>query len=156
MKKIFQIVSILIAIIFITSGCGNISVGSVTVKDFDQKLRTISDISKLKKEDAKGLEKLYNINKTELEDFVLYTSKSKDNAEEILVLKVKYLSSINEVEERIKKRINTKNKDFKEISPKEYRLIKNNLMEDRQNFVIFIVSKDKTKIEKAFNKMVKS
>lgn len=156
MKKIFQLVSILIAIIFITSGCGNISVGSTTVKDFDQKLRAISDISKLKEEDAKGLEKLYKINKTELEDFVLYTSKSEGNPEEILVLKVKYLSSINEVEERIKNRISAQSKNFEKSSPKVHELIRNNLMEDRQNFVIFIVSKDKTKIEKAFNKMVKN
>lgn len=134
MKKIFSIVGIMIVIIFITSGC--VSQGSVTVSDFDQKLKAIGDISNLKKEDAKGLEKLYGINKTELEDFVLYTSKSKDNAEEILVLKVKYLSSIGDLRYRIQKRLNVQTDKFKEGSPEEYKLIKNDLLEDRQNFIL--------------------
>lgn len=154
MKKIFSIVSILIVIILITSGC--VSQGSVTVKDFDQKLRTIGDISSLKKEDAKGLEKLYGINKTELEDFVLYTSKSKDSAEEILVLKVKYLSSISDLRYRMEKRLNVQAKKFEESSPEEYKIIKNRLMEDRQNFIIFVISKDKVKIQNQFHKMVQN
>lgn len=155
MKKIFSIFSIIIAIIFITSGCG-VSQGSVTVNDFDQKLRTICDISSLKKEDAKGLEKLYGINKTELEDFVLYTSKSEDSAEEILVLKVKYLSSIGDLRYRMEKRLNVKAKKFKESSPEEYKIIKNKMLEDRQNFIVFVISKDKAVIQKQFHKMVQN
>lgn len=154
MKKIFSIVGIMIVIIFITSGC--VSQGSVTVSDFDQKLKAIGDISNLKKEDAKGLEKLYGINKTELEDFVLYTSKSKDNAEEILVLKVKYLSSIGDLRYRIQKRLNVQTDKFKEGSPEEYKLIKNDLLEDRQNFIVFVISKNKAAIEKQFHKMVQN
>lgn len=154
MKKIFSIVSVMIIIIFITSGC--VSQGSVTVNDFDQKLKTIGDISNLKKEDAKGLEKLYGINKTELEDFVLYTSKSKDSAEEILVLKVKYLSSIGDLRYRIEKRLNVQADKFRESSPEEYKIIKNDLLEDRQNFMVFVISKDKAAIEKQFHKMVQN
>lgn len=154
MKKIFSIFSIIIAIIFITSGC--VSQGSVTVNDFDKALRTIGDISSLKKEDAKGLEKLYGINKTELEDFVLYTSKSEDSAEEILVLKVKYLSSIGDLRYRMEKRLNVKAKRFKESSPEEYKIVKNNMLEDRQNFIIFVISKDKAAIQKQFHKMVQN
>jgi len=154
LKKIFSIVGIMIVIIFITSGC--VSQGSVTVSDFDQKLKAIGDISNLKKEDAKGLEKLYGINKTELEDFVLYTSKSKDNAEEILVLKVKYLSSIGDLRYRIQKRLNVQTDKFKEGSPEEYKLIKNDLLEDRQNFIVFVISKNKAAIEKQFHKMVQN
>jgi len=154
LKKIFSIVGIMIVIIFITSGC--VSQGSVTVSDFDQKLKAIGDISNLKKEDAKGLEKLYSINKTELEDFVLYTSKSKDNAEEILVLKVKYLSSIGDLRYRIQKRLNVQTDKFKEGSPEEYKLIKNDLLEDRQNFIVFVISKNKAAIEKQFHKMVQN
>lgn len=144
----------MIAIIFITSGC--VSQGSVTVNDFDQKLKTIVDISNLKREDAKGLEKLYGINKTELEDFVLYTSKSEDSAEEILVLKVKYLSSISDLRYRMEKRLNVQAKKFKEISPEEYKIVKNDLLEDRQNFIIFAISKDKSAIQKQFHKMVQN
>lgn len=154
MKKIFSIVGIMIVIIFITSGC--VSQGSVTVSDFDQKIKVIGDISNLKKEDAKGLEKLYGINKTELEDFALYTSKSKDNAEEILVLKVKYLSSIGDLRYRIQKRLNIQADKFKESSPEEYKLIKNDLLEDRQNFIVFVISKNKSAIEKQFHKMVQN
>lgn len=154
MKKIFSIVSIMIAIIVITSGC--VSQGSVTVNDFDQKLKTIGDISSLKREDAKGLEKLYGINKTELEDFVLYTSKSEDSAEEILVLKVKYLSSIGDLRYKMEKRLNAQAKKFKEISPEEYKIVKNKMLEERQNFIIFVISKDKSAIEKQFYKMVQN
>jgi hypothetical protein len=144
----------MVVIIFITSGC--ISQGSVTVSDFDQKLKTIGDISSLKKEDAKGLERLYGINKTELEDFVLYTSKSKNSSEEILVLKVKYLSSIGDLRYRIEKRLNVQAEKFKESSPEEYKIIKNDLLEDRQNFIVFVISKDKAAIEKQFHKMVQN
>lgn len=155
MKKIFSIFSIIIAIIFITSGC-SISQGSVTVNDFNQKLKTIGDVSSLKKEDAKGLEKLYGINKAELEDFVLYTSRSKDSPEEILVLKVKYLSSISDLRYRMEKRLNVISKEFKEGSPEEHKIIKNKMIEDRQNFIVFVISKDKPTIQKQFHKMVQN
>ncbi|KOF57064.1 MULTISPECIES: DUF4358 domain-containing protein [Clostridium] len=154
MSKIFRLISVVVIIIFMTSGC--IDQGSVTVKEFDEKIKNIGDISTLKKEDAKGLEDLYKINKVELTDFALYTSKSKDNPEEILVLKVKYLSSINELRYKIQKRLNERANDFKGSSPEKYKLIKNSLLQDRQNFIIFVISKDKSKVEKAFDKMVKN
>lgn len=154
LSKIFRLISVVVIIAFMTSGC--IDQGSVTVKEFDEKIKNIGDISTLKKEDAKGLEDLYKINKVELTDFALYTSKYKDNPEEILVLKVKYLSSINELRYKIQKRLNERANDFKGSSPEKYKLIKNSLLQDRQNFIIFVISKDKSKVEKAFDKMVKN
>lgn len=152
MRRIFRLLSIIFVIIFVTTGC--IDQGSVSVKSLDQQIETSCDMSNLKKGDSKELEKLYKINKVELQDFVLYTSKSKNNAEEILVLKVKYLSSIGELRYKIEKRLNEQADKFKKSSPKEYKLIKNDLLQDRQNFIIFVISKDKSNIEKKFNEVV--
>ena len=126
-----------------------------SVKDIDNKLKEEINLSTMAIGDSEKLEKLYDINLEDLEEFLLYIPKSNIEANEIGIFKVKDSTEIDNIKEKIEKRIEEQADNFKDYLPEEYYLIENSLLKIKGNYVLFAISEDVEQIEKIFYKSFK-
>ena len=159
MKKKLGIISLLLSIIVITlSGCNStkeVTAKIPSVDEITQKVKQATDTSNMRIADAAGLKKLYDINSDELEGFSLLTAPSDIKSDEIAILKVKDSGNVENVKNKITKRIDKQLKSFNGYLPNEYYLIQHNTVKVKGNYVIFIVSKDAEKVSNAFDEAFK-
>jgi len=159
MKKKLGIISLLLSIIVITlSGCNStkeVTAKIPSVDEITQKVKQATDTSNMRIADAAGLKKLYDINSDELEGFSLLTAPSNIKSDEIAILKVKDSGNVENVKNKITKRIDKQLKSFNGYLPNEYYLIQHNTVKVKGNYVIFIVSKDAEKVSNAFDEAFK-
>ncbi|KUO78427.1 MAG: hypothetical protein APF81_16895 [Desulfosporosinus sp. BRH_c37] len=126
-----------------------------SVDEITQKVKQATDTSNMRIADAAGLKKLYDINSDELEGFSLLTAPSNIKSDEIAILKVKDSGNVENVKNKITKRIDKQLKSFNGYLPNEYYLIQHNTVKVKGNYVIFIVSKDAEKVSNAFDEAFK-
>ncbi|KGM96897.1 hypothetical protein Z968_05235 [Clostridium novyi A str. 4552] len=157
-KNLKKTVVVLFTLIFSTSvllACSKDTKKDVSTKDIGEKISQSTDLSKMKQGDNSKLEKLYKIKPGEVEEFVLYTAPSNIKADEIAVIKVKGSSKIEDVKGKIEKRIKKQTASFKDYLPEEYALMEKHVLKEKGNYIIFVVSKDVDKIEKAIDESFK-
>lgn len=155
-KGLILIFTLLLAFLFGAIGCGSKkTASSVTLKQIDDKVKAVTDVSNMKVGDAAKLKKLYDIDASQVEDFVLYTAPINIKADEIAILKVKDSNEVQSIKDKISKRIEKQSESFKSYLPDEYSLVEKNVLKSKGKFVIFAVSKDSEKIESEFDKLVK-
>lgn len=105
--------------------------------------------------DEEKLKKLYDIDSENLEEYILYIPKSNIEANEIAIFKVKESEDLEEVEEKIKDRVEEQATNFKDYLPDEYYLIEKNVLKTKGNYILFAISEDVDKIEKVFDESFK-
>lgn len=158
MTRKFSVISLLLLIVLISlSGCSSKSSTAKipSVNEIVERVKQASDISNMRIADAAGLKKLYDINSDELEGFSLFTASSNIKSDEIAIFKVKDSGNIENIKDKITKRIDKQSKSFSGYLPDEYYLIQHNIVKVKGNYVIFIVSKDFEKISNAFDEAFK-
>ena len=70
------------------------------------------------------------------------------DADEILVLKTKSQDDLKVIKEKLQSRIDKQEKSFMQYRPKEYEIIKKCVLKEEGEYLILIISKDSSKIEK--------
>lgn len=140
------------------SGCASSKAQTTkapTVKEIDDKIKKACDISNLKEADAAKLKKFYDIDSSELDEFVLYTAPSNIKADEIAILKVKDANNVSKIKDKVAKRLENQSTSFKDYLPNEYAIIQKNVLKTKGNYVLFIISNDAAKIDNAFEEAFK-
>lgn len=112
-------------------------------------------LDEMKEGDIHKLQKLYQISNEEVENFVLYVALTNMKANEVAVIKVKDATKIENMKQKIIKRVETQKKKFKDYLPKEYTLIENYILKTNGNYIIFATCKDAPQIERAFDEALK-
>ncbi|OOM82353.1 hypothetical protein CLPUN_02750 [Clostridium puniceum] len=153
MIKKFSIAVFLVIFILGVIGCSSKS--DISFKDISEKIEKTVDISNMRVEDKEKLKKLYDIDADKLEDFKFYRAESNIKADEILILKVEDKNAIEDINSKIKKRIEKQEGSFKDYLPKEYDLTKNNVLKTKGNFILFAVLKDADKVQASFDESLK-
>lgn len=155
--NITAVIAVLIAVLICgTAGCvSQKQTPDPTVEEINAKIGQAVDLSQLRAGDSNKLQKLYGIDASELEDFVLYTAPSNIKAEELAVMKVKDPEKMSSIQAKIKKRIASKAASFKDYIPEEYYLIEKHILETHDNYILFTVSADAEKIKAAFEESFK-
>ena len=95
----------------------------------------------LKKGDVGTLKKLYSINGTEYEKFILFAPKSNMVADEILVIKCKP-GQADTVMAKVQKRIDSQSNSFKNYAPDQYAIIASSELKKKGDYVIFVSAKN--------------
>ena len=113
------------------------------------------DLSNMNLGDRDDLEKLYDIEPDDLEDFLLYIPRTNISANEIAILKVKDKDEIDNIKEKISLRIENQSTNFKDYLPEEYFLIEKHLLKTKGNYIIFTISEDVETIENIFDSLFK-
>lgn len=162
LKKRSRSMVVLIAMVIFTvgmfTGCSSNksqTAKNPTVKEIDEKIKKAADIANLKQGDAAKLKKFYDIDNTELEDFVLYTAPSNIKADEIAILKVKDSNNVSKIKDKVSKRLENQSTSFKDYLPNEYAVIQKNVLKTKGNYIIFVISSDAQKIDNAFEEAFK-
>jgi len=156
--KIFTLIIIVIISGAILSGCmasGKASSKNLPVADIGSEIIKAMDMTEMVKVDEKKLQKLYNINPGEIEDFFVYISSSNIKVQEIAVFKAKDAESVQSIKEKISKRIEKQEISFKDYLPDEYYLIQNHLIKSNGSYILMAVSKNTDKAEDIFDKCFK-
>ena len=104
--------------------------------------------------DSEMIMKDYNFTADEVEEFVSYQG-SGATSEEIVILKVKDKSNLNSIKDKINARIEERKEAFQSYLPKEVGKIDNNVLRVEENYVIFCVSNDSSKVNQIINDYVK-
>ena len=157
LKDIFYSTILCSLIIFTLTSCssGKSTDKNVSIKDIDEKIKESVDISNMNLGDSEKLQKLYDINSEDLEDFMLYTPSTNIEANEIAIMKVKDSSKIDDIKGKISARIDSQSVNFKDYLPDEYYLIDKHVLKVRDNYILFAISEDAGKIEKIFDESFK-
>ena len=98
--------------------------------------------------DENALKKIYYINKSYVEDFVLYAPKSNMDVEEILVLKAKENIDISEVESKVNERLSKQKDSFSNYNPEKEQILDKYILEKEGQYLIFVVSEKSSEIYK--------
>ncbi|KAJ51073.1 hypothetical protein BD780_000193 [Clostridium tetanomorphum] len=156
-KKLIFPLFVVIFTIGALSGCGSKKATTKTpsIKEISTKIEQAIDTSGMKIADANKLEKLYKINSDEVEEFVLYAPASNIKANEIVLIKVKDANKVNEIKEKVSKRVENQSTSFKDYLPNEYALIEKHVLKVNGNYILLAISKDTEKIEKIFDESFK-
>lgn len=136
-----------------TTGCSSPKVASKnpSVNEIRDKITQTVGISDMKEGDSSKLKKLYGIDAGKLDGFALYTAPSNIRADEVALLKVKDANDVSGIKDKISKRIDSQAASFKDYLPEQYFLIEKHVLKSNGNCILFVVSKDATKIEAVFD-----
>lgn len=157
-KNLRKAVLVLFTLIFSSSfllACSKDSKKDVSISKIGENISKVTDLSKMKQGDNSKLKKLYKIDANQVEEFILYTSQSNIKADEIAIIKVKDSNNINEIKEKVEKRLNKQTSSFKDYLPEEYALLEKHVLKENGDYIIFVVSKDVDKIEKSIDESFK-
>ena len=157
LTKILRIFVLCSLILVISTSCSKKESmdKSPSIEDLNNELKETVDLSNMDIGDEEKLKKLYDIDSENLEEYILYIPKSNIEANEIAIFKVKESEDLEEVEEKIKDRVEEQAANFKDYLPDEYYLIEKNVLKTKGNYILFAISEDVDKIEKIFDESFK-
>lgn len=158
MKKkiaiVIVIVLIIIAVLGIIINNSNKSI-QINIEDLATKIAESGAFEdEIAKIDSEMIMSDYNITTDEVEGFVSYQG-SGATSEEIVILKVKDKSNLNDVKDKINSRIQERKQAFQSYLPEEVGKIDNNILRVEGNYIIFCVSNDSSKVNQVINDYVK-
>lgn len=151
-KTYYCILVILVISIFI--GLYNVlKIKKVEIDQIKDNIINSTDVSSMQEDDGTKLRKLYNISKIDVDKFIYYCSKSNMEASEIMVIKPKSESDIKNISTTIKDRVKKQSDSFRNYNEEQYYILSDYILEEKNGFLIFIVSKDVKEINKSINSL---
>lgn len=96
----------------------------------------------------------YNFTTDEVEEFVSYQG-SGATSEEIVILKVKEKSNLNNIKNKIEDRLEERKEAFESYLPEEVGKIDNKVFRVEGNYVILCISNDTNKVNTLINDYIK-
>lgn len=96
----------------------------------------------------------YNFTADEVEEFVSYQG-SGATSEEIVILKVKEKSNLNNIKNKIEDRLEERKEAFESYLPEEVGKIDNKVFRVEGNYVILCISNDTNKVNTLINDYIK-
>lgn len=158
-EKKFKYLFILSAAILLCSmltGCSgkNESAMDVPVPIIEEKIKQAASVDNMEKGDSHRLKKLYRLDPSEVQDFVLYTAQSNVEANELAVIQLKQENQAEDVKAKIIKRIEAQEVKLKDYRPEQFYLVEKHVLKVKGRYILFAVSKDAEKIESAFDKAI--
>lgn len=158
MKKkiaiVIVIVLIIIAVLGIIMNNSNKNI-QINIEELATKIAESGAFEdEIAKIDSEMIMSDYNITTDEVEGFVSYQG-SGATSEEIVILKVKDKSNLNDVKDKINSRIQERKQAFQSYLPEEVGKIDNNILRVEGNYIIFCVSNDSSKVNQIINEYIK-
>lgn len=157
--KLLLSINIIISIFITLTGCKSNPQSNLSQLSTDYIANFIKDnvIFKddLQKIDDKDiLQTIYpNIVTNQIDEFSVYTSASGATAEELAIFKLNKNSDIDDFKQVLKNRINNQIANFENYIPEEVYKIKNSIINDYENIVIFVSCDTPSDVEISLEKL---
>lgn len=107
--------------------------------------------SDLQKMDGQALKRYYGLNSADYDGVLLYSAQSSMSAEEVLLIKVKDDSQVQEVTDAIDEYLRTQREDFEGYAPEEVKLLDDAQRSVRGDYIFLAVSGEAQRYKEAFD-----
>lgn len=107
--------------------------------------------SDLQKMDGQALKRYYGLNSADYDGVLLYSAQSSMSAEEVLLIKVKDDSQVQEVTDAIDEYLQTQREDFEGYAPEEVKLLDDAQRSVRGDYIFLAVSGEAQRYKEAFD-----
>lgn len=104
------------------------------------KMEKVVDTEKLKDAGEQGLKRYYGLNAADYEGIFCYVATTSMSAQELLVVKVREESQVQEVEAAVERRLANRKNDFSGYAPKQVELLENAEISIRGKYIFMAVS----------------
>lgn len=138
-----------------TAGCSTKSEANTSFKEISDSIIQEADLSDMQAGEGSNLQKLYEIDPDKLENYIIYTPSANIEAEELVLLQVKDVEDMKDIEDKIEKRIASKADSFQEYLPEEYYLVENCVLKTEGEYLLFLVASDADKVGELFEEFFK-
>ena len=136
-----------VATIFLNAGDSNKS-----FKIVEKELRQTMDLETLTDCSSQELKRYYSLNSKDYADTMLLTAKESMSADEILLIKVKDQSQLEEIEAAVYKRLESRINDFGSYAPEQTALLEAAEVTMRGDYVFLAVSEHAEEYREVFIK----
>lgn len=158
--KIFTFKTFILSLLFLLAiglftGCSPSSkekgIPNPSVAEIGEAIEKSVDLSDMKQLDDTRIQRFYDIAPDEVDEFWGLISASNIKAQEVLVIKAKEPTDIDEIKEKVLNRVSEQAESFKDYLPEEYFLIENHVLKVKDNYIFLVISKDADNIEDIFD-----
>ena len=144
--KYLMVIALIAYVVLLVSGEGD---NTVSVDTIQKNIEKSVSLKGMKKGSSQDLKKYYGLNANDYAGTMLYIPDDVMSVNEILVVKVKDKSQVEDVEKAVEERLSTQKKSLKQT-----RLLHSAIDETRGYYILLAVSKDADRIEAAFKNSI--
>ena len=149
--KYLMVIALIAYVVLLVSGEGD---NTVSVDTIQKNIEKSVSLKGMKKGSSQDLKKYYGLNANDYAGTMLYIPDDVMSVNEILVVKVKDKSQVEDVEKAVEERLSTQKKSFEGYGVKQTRLLHSAIDETRGYYILLAVSKDADRIEAAFKNSI--
>ena len=142
--KYLMVIALIAYVVLLVSGEGD---NTVSVDTIQKNIEKSVSLKGMKKGSSQDLKKYYGLNANDYAGTMLYIPDDVMSVNEILVVKVKDKSQVEDVEKAVEERLSTQKKSFEGYGVKQTRLLHSAIDETRGYYILLAVSKDADRIE---------
>ncbi len=110
------------------------------------------DKESLLKQDTQALKRYYGLNSADYEGVLLYSAEFSISAEEVLMIETKSEQQVQEVQDAIEERMESRIHTFEGYAPQQVQLLEQAQIQVRGKFIFFAVSPDAENYASVFTK----
>lgn len=141
----FACILVFMAAVFFHAGDGNKPFAEV-----EKELRRALDAEGMTDGGPRGLKRYYSLNSEEYAGAMFLCAENSMSADEILLIKTKDPSQLEEIQTAISRRIGNRKADFGNYAPEETKLLEQAEIAVRGDYIFMAVSKQAGKYKEAF------
>jgi len=124
----------------------------VPFTEVEQAVESQVDFETMTRADDQTIKRDYGINAADYDGVMLYVSTFNLNAQEILLVKVKDESQMQDVEDAVDARIESRKNDFEGYLPEQAKLLDDALVTVKGDYLFMVISEDAGEYQTAFQK----
>lgn len=117
-----------------------------------EEIEQVVETRRLKNAGEQGLKRYYGLNGADYEGVLCYVATTSMSAQELLVIKVKEESQVQEVETAIERRLADRKNDFAGYAPKQVELLEHAEISIRGTYIFLAVSPKASVYRDTFSK----
>ena len=146
-KELLMIVCLAAFIIFVNRRESYIDINASAILD---RIVEVVDISNMEKFDNSDIKKNFGVNANDYGSVVYYGHESVMDCETLLIIELDDESQGQDIMDVIAKNRDADRELFKSYAPDQYKLLSDSILEQKGNYVLYVVSGNAKDIEKAF------
>lgn len=148
---IMKYVAFVLIIAFVVLLMMYVSGSSRPYEEVRQSVESALDKDSLTEQNMTAFKRNFNLNAADYVGVMYYSTGANISAEEVLLVKVKNDSQIQEVTAAVEQRIESRKNDFEGYAPDEVRLLENARQSVRGNYIFYVCSPKADEYMSAFN-----
>lgn len=154
--RVKEIIVIVLILAFIVANASQSHYIDTDVKTIVTAMESVTDLSEMDVfTDGMQLKKDFSLNENDYDGVVYYGHETIMNSEKILIIKVKNSSQGRVILEELIKLNDKTAKLFQAYAPDQYDLLKHAVLEQKGNYVLYVVSEQAKDLEATFTKCIK-